>query len=54
MRLKKDVYDQVQLQWMQHYQPYDHSWNAQNELYDKWINYLTNAFKNIYVAQYVD
>jgi hypothetical protein len=32
---------------MQHYQPYDRIWNAQNELYDKWINYLTNVFKNM-------
>jgi hypothetical protein len=29
---------------MQHYQPYAHIWN---ELYDKWISYLTNVFRNM-------
>jgi hypothetical protein len=27
----KDVYDSIQFQQMQCYQPYDCSWNAQNE-----------------------
>jgi hypothetical protein len=31
---------------IQCYQTYDW-WNAWNELYDKWINYLTNVFKNM-------
>jgi hypothetical protein len=32
---------------MQCYQPYDCSWNVQNELYDKWISYSTNVFRNM-------
>jgi len=32
---------------MQRYQPYDHSWNAQIELYDKWISYSTSVFRNM-------
>jgi len=46
MRFKNDVYDRVQLRQMQCYQTYD-LWNARNELYDKWINYSTNVFKNM-------
>jgi hypothetical protein len=32
---------------MQCYQHYDHSWNAQNELYDQWISYSTNVLKKM-------
>ncbi len=46
MGFKNDVYDWVRLRQMQHYQPYDGQ-NARNELYDKWINYSTNVFKNM-------
>jgi hypothetical protein len=45
MKLKKDFYDQVQVRWMQHYQPYDHSWNAQNELYDNGLIIWQMCFK---------
>jgi len=32
---------------MKCYQPYDFYWNAQNELYDKWINYSTHVFQKM-------
>jgi hypothetical protein len=48
MRFKKYVYDQVQYQQMQHYQPYDRSWNASHQiLHDKWINCSTNVFQKM-------
>ncbi len=31
---------------MECYQPYDYNWNAQNKLYDNWINGSTNVFQN--------
>jgi hypothetical protein len=46
MIFKMNVYDRVQLWQMQHYQPYDRNWNDQTKLYDKWISYSTNVFKN--------
>ncbi len=48
MRFKKYVYDRVQYQQMQHYQPYDQSWNASHQiLHDKWINCSTNVFQKM-------
>jgi hypothetical protein len=48
MKFKKYVYDQVQYQQMQHYQPYDHNWNAWHQnLHDKWINCSTNVFQKM-------
>jgi hypothetical protein len=35
--------DWVQLRQMEHYQPYGCSWNGQNELYDKRIDYFANV-----------
>jgi len=32
---------------MECYQPYDFYWNAQNKLYDKWINYSTHVFQKM-------
>jgi len=47
MWFKKDIYDYVQQWQMECYQPYDHNWNAQNELYDNWINDSTYVFQNM-------
>jgi hypothetical protein len=54
LKFKKGVYNQVELQQMQCCQPYDCSWNAWNELYDKWISYSTICLQTWYVVQFVD
>ncbi len=47
MQFKKNVYDYVQQWQMEHYQPYDYNWNAQNELYDNWINDSKYVFQKM-------
>jgi hypothetical protein len=51
---KKNVYDEVQLGRMQHYQPYDRSWKLEMNCMINGLIIWQICLKTWYVVQYVD